>query len=151
MNPFEKNFTVAKLVAALFFIVSLMLTLGAPATLVSAHGGGLDSSGGHNCYVGSCAGTYHCHRCGGSSTYTYKPAITPAFCVVLSSARMSSKEVRLMQGALFFKGFNPGPLDGIFGNKTSYAIKRYEIANRIQISPNRRVYLTTLMHLNIDC
>ena len=27
-----------------------------------AHGGGLDSSGGHNCYVGSCAGTYHYHR-----------------------------------------------------------------------------------------
>ena len=27
-----------------------------------AHGGGLDSSGGHNCYVGSCAGTYHSHR-----------------------------------------------------------------------------------------
>lgn len=27
-----------------------------------AHGGGLDSSGGHNCYVGSCAGSYHYHR-----------------------------------------------------------------------------------------
>ena len=26
------------------------------------HGGGLDSSGGHNCYVGSCKGTYHSHR-----------------------------------------------------------------------------------------
>lgn len=26
-----------------------------------AHGGGLDSSGGHNCYVGSCSGTYHFH------------------------------------------------------------------------------------------
>ena len=24
-----------------------------------AHGGGLDSSGGHHCYVGSCKGTYH--------------------------------------------------------------------------------------------
>lgn len=28
-----------------------------------AHGGGLDGNGGHNCRVGSCAGTYHCHRC----------------------------------------------------------------------------------------
>ena len=27
-----------------------------------AHGGGLDSSGGHNCYVGSCKGTYHYHQ-----------------------------------------------------------------------------------------
>ena len=136
----------------LFVVVaSLMLTAGTPSSLVSAHGGGLDSDGGHNCYVGSCAGTYHCHRCGGSSTYTYKPAITPAFCIALTSARMSSSEVRLMQGALFFKGFNPGPLDGIFGNATSYAIKRYEIAYGLQISPNNRVYWTTLSHLSIDC
>ena len=27
-----------------------------------AHGGGLDSHGGHNCYVGDCAGQYHYHR-----------------------------------------------------------------------------------------
>lgn len=32
---------------------------------VSAHGGGLNSAGCHNCNVGSCAGTYHCHRGGG--------------------------------------------------------------------------------------
>lgn len=31
-----------------------------------AHGGGLDSNGGHNCYVGKCAGSYHFHRSGGS-------------------------------------------------------------------------------------
>jgi len=29
---------------------------------VQAHGGGLDWQGGHNCNVGSCAGTYHCHQ-----------------------------------------------------------------------------------------
>ena len=34
--------------------------------IVFAHGGGLDQSGGHNCYVGSCKGTYHYHQ-GGSS------------------------------------------------------------------------------------
>ena len=27
-----------------------------------AHGGGLNRSGGHNCYVGSCKGTYHSHK-----------------------------------------------------------------------------------------
>jgi hypothetical protein len=27
----------------------------------SAHSGRTDSGGGHNCYVGSCAGTYHFH------------------------------------------------------------------------------------------
>ena len=34
--------------------------------VASAHGGGLDSNGGHNCYVGACAGTYHYHRSGPS-------------------------------------------------------------------------------------
>ena len=32
------------------------------STDAHAHGGGLDANGGHNCYVGSCAGTYHVHR-----------------------------------------------------------------------------------------
>ena len=31
-------------------------------TSAFGHGGGLDSSGGHYCYVGSCKGTYHYHR-----------------------------------------------------------------------------------------
>ena len=30
--------------------------------VVSAHPGRLDSSGGHNCNVGACAGTYHGHE-----------------------------------------------------------------------------------------
>ena len=33
---------------------------------VNAHSGRTDSSGGHNCNVGSCAGTYHYHN-GGSA------------------------------------------------------------------------------------
>jgi len=42
-------------------------------SIVFAHGGRLDSQGGHNCRVGSCAGTYHCHQalgpaCGSSKT-----------------------------------------------------------------------------------
>lgn len=32
-----------------------------------AHGGGLDQRGGHNCNVGSCAGTYHYHQGNGGS------------------------------------------------------------------------------------
>jgi hypothetical protein len=42
------------------FFLSLLLI--AVPTAVSAHSGGLDSQGGHNCRVGSCAGTYHCHQ-----------------------------------------------------------------------------------------
>ena len=48
--------------------------LGAPA---SAHGGGLDWQGGHNCRVGSCAGTYHCHQPrGGICAASSKPNVT---------------------------------------------------------------------------
>lgn len=36
-----------------------------PASSTSAHGGGLDSDGGHNCYVNYCAGTYYCHQARG--------------------------------------------------------------------------------------
>jgi hypothetical protein len=45
-------------VAVSFFIPSSTL----------AHSGRTDASGGHNCNVGSCAGTYHYHNGGGSST-----------------------------------------------------------------------------------
>ena len=43
-------------------VVSAFLLGNMSSTMVLAHGGGLDQSGGHNCYVGSCAGTYHYHR-----------------------------------------------------------------------------------------
>ena len=43
---------------SLYFLFYVSLVGGA----AFGHGGGLDSSGGHNCYVGSCAGTYHSHR-----------------------------------------------------------------------------------------
>jgi hypothetical protein len=50
------------------FLLSIILTLGfsltTPSTAIG-HGGGLDWQGGHNCRVGSCAGTYHCHQARG--------------------------------------------------------------------------------------
>ena len=49
-----------------------------PISPAQSHGGGLDSDVGHNCRVGSCAGTYHCHqawgpRCGGPG-YSTSPS-----------------------------------------------------------------------------
>ena len=49
-----------KLSKALFTL--LLLPVALASNIVSAHGGGLDSNGGHNCNVGACAGTYHYHR-----------------------------------------------------------------------------------------
>lgn len=51
---------------SLFFAPALILFL-LPSTIL-AHSGRTDSSGGHNCNVGSCAGTYHYHNGGGGYT-----------------------------------------------------------------------------------
>ena len=48
-----------------------------------AHGGGLDSSGGHNCYVGSCAGSYHYHRGIGSSSVENSDVFGWIFIVII--------------------------------------------------------------------
>lgn len=42
-------------------MISLVITFSSNS-YGNAHGGGLDWQGGHNCRVGSCAGTYHCHQ-----------------------------------------------------------------------------------------
>jgi hypothetical protein len=54
-----------------------ILTFGtiAPA---SAHGGGLDWQGGHNCRVGSCAGTYHCHQARAGICAPVKKKVVPS-------------------------------------------------------------------------
>lgn len=52
----------------------LILALVIPASPTFAHSGRTDSSGGHNCNVGACAGTYHYHNGGSApSTPRYNP------------------------------------------------------------------------------
>jgi hypothetical protein len=54
MDSYKKRWVMAKkLFTAVLFIVM--------PTLLMAHSGGLDRDGGHNCYIGPCAGTYHYH------------------------------------------------------------------------------------------
>ena len=74
-------------------IFSVLLSTGVSMSVAPSqgqtHGGGLDSSGGHNCNVGDCAGTYHCHQgCEGGSfeppliyappSYAYNPRLDNA-------------------------------------------------------------------------
>lgn len=61
----EKCIRITLIDLLLFIVVLLGWT-----TLVFAHGGGLDQSGGHNCYVGSCRGSYHYHK-GSSSNFDF--------------------------------------------------------------------------------
>jgi len=59
-------------------IAVAILTLATPSPSYS-HGGGLDWQGGHNCRVGSCAGTYHCHQArGGSCAPVKQKTVTPS-------------------------------------------------------------------------
>lgn len=139
---------------AIFFLATLFLI--APIAPAAAHGGGLDSDGGHNCNVGSCAGTYHCHqargpRCGGVQYQAPSIPTSLASCVRLFGTQMTRGEVKLMQIALLADGFNPGPIDGYFGRRTSIAVNAYELYYGIDVSPNRKVYFQTLEHMGIDC
>lgn len=60
---------------SIFHVLKLtVLLVCLSTTYVSAHSGRTDSSGGHNCYVGSCAGTYHYHNGG---RYTPPPVREP--------------------------------------------------------------------------
>ena len=54
----------------------LVLSLFLIPSNVSAHSGRTNSSGCHNCNVGSCAGTYHCHNGGSVSAPAYVPTVT---------------------------------------------------------------------------
>jgi hypothetical protein len=56
-----------------FILMGISMTL--LPTVSLAHSGRTDSSGGHNCRTGSCAGTYHYHN--GGSSYKKTTTSTP--------------------------------------------------------------------------
>lgn len=67
-------------------------------TVVKAHSGRTDSSGGHNCYTGSCAGTYHYHNGGSAYTppttrYTYTQPVCNKPQVSTVQARINTTQV----------------------------------------------------------
>jgi hypothetical protein len=72
-----------------------------------AHGGGLDSSGGHNCYVGSCKGTYHSHKSTSSnnsnSESMFFEVIILIFLAAIFYGILSSHKEKADQGGFFVK------------------------------------------------
>lgn len=128
----------------------------------SAHGGGLDSDGGHNCNVGSCAGTYHCHqargpRCssggstGSSGSTRSSTSVIPSLCISSSGASLSRGDIARIQASLVAKGFSPGPIDGVLGRKTKNAISQYQFRMRLSktYSTQKSVLLPTIRSLGI--
>ena len=77
-----------------------------------AHGGGLDSSGGHNCYVGSCKGTYHYHQkptkpsniVNQSSDGWLGPLVVLIFILILVGAFLRPFKKKADEGGLGAKG-----------------------------------------------
>lgn len=69
-----KNKTLFVILAAIVFSMFGYSTFtdSSLTTKTYAHSGRTDSFGGHNCYVGSCAGTYHYHNGGNSGSTTRK-------------------------------------------------------------------------------
>ena len=135
-------------------LVGLTVAVLSQVGLAKGHGGGLDSDGGHNCYVGSCAGTYHCHRswgprCG-EAGWTSTPYVPIARCVDEYSD-LDAGEIKLIQAALVLRGYNPGPIDGIFGSRTTRALNAYERGAQIRTSAPRFINFSTLYELGLEC
>ena len=141
--------------AASVTFLAVILSFGISLPEASAHGGGLDSNGGHNCNVGSCAGTYHCHRgCGGGGGSYRAPAAPTWFiasCVNTWSSTFSRGEVGKIQANLKFWGFNPGPIDGIYGSKTRGALNRFEDKAGIPRSAGQVINTTSVLYLWAAC
>ena len=135
-------------------LVTLSLILGANPSI--GHGGGLDSQGGHNCRVGSCAGTYHCHQAwgpacgGGTSAPLPKNTLTPK-CVIESEKSLSSENIAYLQSKLKNKGFNPGTIDGNYGVSSKKALNAYEKKNKLQLSTGTSINNASMKLLGVNC
>jgi hypothetical protein len=141
--------------SALMLIASLLLSI-LSGISASAHGGGLDSQGGHNCRVGSCAGTYHCHQargpaCDGGSIATLpKKSLSPK-CVIESENSLSLENIAFLQTKLKSKGFNPGTIDGNYGGSSKKALNAYEKKNKLQLSTGSSINNLSIKLLGVNC
>lgn len=145
----------SKTQGALILIASLVLSV-VTGISAGAHGGGLDSQGGHNCRVGSCAGTYHCHQArgpacgGGTSAPLQKNALTPK-CVVESEKSLTAENIAFIQTKLRSKGFNPGMIDGNYGGSSKKALNAFEKKNKLQLSSGSSINNVSMRLLGVNC
>jgi hypothetical protein len=103
------------------------------SSLALAHGGGLDSSG---CHHDRKRGGYHCH--GGNSAPAPEPVYarpsTPSYLFSAPTLIVSDPSVEIVQKMLNRLGYDLGRADGVLGEKTKNAIRRFEATHGMDIS-----------------
>ncbi len=126
-------------------------------TVVFAHSGRTDSSGGHHDYKNkSGLGSYHYHCDGnpphlhknGNCPYSSKPKTSSASKPKPKSKYYSAATVRKVQKKLNKLGYKCGKADGSFGTKTKSAIKKYQKEKKIKSSG--KINKTLLKKLDIS-
>jgi len=75
--------------------------------------------------------------------------VTPSFCI--DAGQLSNAEVALIQQTLKIYGYSPGSTDGVWGQKTFGALKKYEQSNFLPLSIYSSVNTATLQRLGIVC
>jgi hypothetical protein len=135
-------------------IVSATLILGANTSF--GHGGGLDSQGGHNCRVGSCAGTYHCHQawgpgCGGGTKPSVQRKTILTKCVDEQAEELTSSNMAFIQTKLKTKGFDPGAIDGSYGAGTKKALNAFEKKYKLTQSMGSSINNASMEKLGVNC
>lgn len=146
-----------KFIAITLTVISFQLS-GLQA--VNAHGGGLDWQGGHNCRVGSCAGTYHCHQaragiCAPSSSVPKnKPGVTKTIsvsCIADTDENLSKNQIAMIQLKLGTLGYMSGTRDGSYGNSTLKALNKFELDSNLAKSNKETIQVDSLIELGAMC
>lgn len=112
--------TVVRVIRSLTInLLVLTFILIATNTSVYAHSGRTDANGGHNCNVGSCAGTYHYHNGGGGGD---SGGLSEAAQARVAGADFARTENRArIESSAKVEGNYQGKTDGLAGTNTPYA------------------------------
>ena len=69
--------------------------------------------------------------CSCASLYSRPRSAPPARRVFSSPAPQPDLAIRQVQGILHEQGYNPGPIDGLMGNKTRAALRQFQLDHRL--------------------
>lgn len=110
---------VVKVTRTLLIVILLFSFITISTETTYSHSGRTDSNGGHNCYVGSCAGTYHYHNGGGSGG---SGGLSEAGQARVAGADFARTENRArIESSAKVEGEYQGRTDGLAGTDTPYA------------------------------